>query len=143
MHTKGTYCLLIQNHRDQVIKIGALGNIFFKKGYYVYVGSALNGLAPRLRRHEKVSSGNHDVTHWHIDYFLREQEVTLDTIYVIESEEPLECKIAEQVAKHGTPVPGFGCSDCQCVSHLYRVEERGFIEKMGLKKGVKGSRLHP
>jgi len=42
---KGSYILLIKLDEDKDIQIGKLGNISFKKGYYAYVGSALNGLA--------------------------------------------------------------------------------------------------
>ena len=41
IHDKGNYCLIIKMKNDCTIKIGAKGNIDFKKGYYVYVGSAL------------------------------------------------------------------------------------------------------
>jgi len=56
----------------------------------------------------------------------------------VETEERLECSIAERVADHGQPVKGFGCSDCKCVSHLYRVEGFGFLEKTGMRR-LRGS----
>ncbi|MGW8181864.1 MAG: GIY-YIG nuclease family protein, partial [bacterium] len=104
MPIPGTYCLCIENHETKKIKIGALGLHEFKKGKYIYVGSALNSLIPRLERHLKTSKGEHHVTHWHIDYLLREQTVEIDSIYVIESPEHLECSIAEKVSKYGEPV---------------------------------------
>ncbi|NIT57694.1 MAG: DUF123 domain-containing protein, partial [Aliifodinibius sp.] len=55
------------------IRIGSLGFIDFMKGYYVYVGSALTGLEQRITRHFKVSKGEHSVTHWHIDYLLKDE----------------------------------------------------------------------
>jgi Uri superfamily endonuclease len=106
----------------------------FKKGLYVYVGSALNSLIPRLERHMKMSRGQHHVYHWHIDYFLREKTVEISSIYVVETDEHLECMIAEKVAEHGEAVQGFGCSDCKCKSHLYHLTSFDSIEKMGLKK---------
>ena len=51
---KGNYCLLIHMKKDSKIKIGAKGFIFFKKGYYVYVGSALNTLSKRIERHLSI-----------------------------------------------------------------------------------------
>jgi Uri superfamily endonuclease len=48
---KGTYCLIIQLRDDTIIEVGKKGSINFKKGYYVYVGSALNSLETRLKRH--------------------------------------------------------------------------------------------
>lgn len=136
MPVKGTYCLRI-NVEDVIrIKVGALGDIKFPKGSYIYVGSALNSLIPRLERHLKHSRGEHDVTHWHIDYLLRDPRVSMESIYMNANGEKLECLMAAQVAEHGDPVPRFGCSDCKCVSHLYRVESFGFLEKIGLKKYV-------
>ncbi len=134
MSLKGVYCLGIENLEDQCILIGALGEILFKEGSYVYVGSALNSLIPRLKRHLKVSRGEHDVTHWHIDYFLREDPVQLREIYILETIEQLECSIAETVSEQGEAILHFGCSDCHCESHLYQVESFDFIEKIGLKK---------
>ena len=134
MPVKGTYCLCIENHSDQVIKVGALGEIDFTKGTYVYIGSALNSLIPRLKRHQRTSIGEQNVIHWHIDYLLNNEEVELTAIYTIESGEPLECRIAKRVARHGTPVPRFGCSDCKCSSHLYKVDDLDFITEIGLKK---------
>jgi Uri superfamily endonuclease len=131
---KGTYCLCINVEEDIKIRVGALGEINFHTGSYIYVGSALNSLIPRLDRHLKHSRGEHDVTHWHIDYLLREPLVSMDSIYMNDNGEKLECIMAANVAGHGEPVPRFGCSDCRCVSHLYRVGSFGFLEKMGLKK---------
>lgn len=57
---KGCYCLIIKLEKNEKIKIGKLGSINFKKGHYVYVGSAMNSLESRLKRHlsdEKSSTG--------------------------------------------------------------------------------------
>jgi Uri superfamily endonuclease len=138
MATKGAYCLCINIRDDITVEVGALGNTTFPKGEYVYVGSALNGLEPRIMRHMLTSTGDHDVTHWHIDYLLREQAASIKTVYVLDTDEKLECSIAGKVAEHGQPVRGFGCSDCNCVSHLYRVEGFGFLDKMGMRR-LRGS----
>ena len=63
---KGNYCLIIKMKNDCTIKIGAKGNIDFKKGYYVYVGSALGTLSNRIKRH----LSNDKKKHWHVDYLL-------------------------------------------------------------------------
>ncbi len=49
----------------------------------------------------------------------------------------------ENVGDHGEPVPGFGCSDCRCASHLYKVNTFSFLEKKGLKKYFRGFPLLP
>lgn len=46
---KGCYCLIINLENPSKIKIGKLGRVDFKKGYYVYVGSAMNYLESRLK----------------------------------------------------------------------------------------------
>jgi len=135
MPVKGNYCLCIINCNDQFIKIGALGKLEFKKGLYIYVGSAFNSLIPRLERHLKTSQGKHHVVHWHIDYLLREETVEISSIYIKETDKNIECKIADEISNHGTPIEGFGSSDCKCKSHLYNVTEFKFLEKMGMKKG--------
>ena len=134
MPVKGTYCLCIQNHQDKKIKIGALDEIMFEKGNYMYIGSAMNSLLPRLERHLKVSRGEHNITHWHIDYFLRQETVELKAIYTLMTNNRLECIIAEKISQQGELIPNFGCSDCKCSSHLFKVEGFNFIEKYGLKK---------
>jgi len=121
------------------VNVGVLGLKRFPRGRYVYVGSALNSLEPRINRHIKTSRGEHQVTHWHIDYLLREPAAVLETVYVTETHERLECGYASLLGDHGTSVKGFGCSDCRCSSHLYKVDDWEFIEEIGLKKWVRGS----
>jgi Uri superfamily endonuclease len=133
---KGTYCLCINVEKDISIKVGALGGIYFPSGSYIYVGSALNSLIPRLERHLKNSRGNHDVTHWHIDYLLRDPNVSIVEIYMNDNGEKLECALATKIAEHGEPTTRFGCSDCKCISHLNSVDSFNFLRKMGLKKYV-------
>ena len=110
---KGSYILLIENKLDQNIMIGKLGNIFFKKGFYIYVGSAMNSLEARINRH-KISEKK---MHWHIDYLLEKTKI-LD-VYYKESEKKEECVIAKKFSKDFDMVSGFGCSDCSCKSHLF------------------------
>ncbi len=141
MATKGAYCLCINIRDDITVEVGALGTINFPQGEYVYVGSALNSLEPRVERHLLTSTGGHDVTHWHIDYLLREPAATIQTVYVLETDERLECTIAAKVAEHGEPIKSFGCSDCRCVSHLYRVGAFGFLKKTGMRRLRSSPRL--
>ena len=52
MPLKGSYCLIIYLKKEENIKIGNLySNLKFNKGYYVYIGSAMNSLIPRIKRH--------------------------------------------------------------------------------------------
>ena len=133
MVLRGTYCLCISLRRGLELEIGALGMIGFDQGLYVYVGSALNGLEARVRRHIRTSRGDFKATHWHIDYLLREPEVEIGGVYVLLSDLRVECRIAEEIKKLGTSVKGFGCSDCRCESHLFRVDSCDVLSGLGLE----------
>ena len=134
MVLRGVYCLCIEVSANIDVSVGALGLLAFPRGKYMYIGSALNSLEPRITRHIRTSEGMHHVTHWHIDYLLREPAAKIVRVYISEGDEKQECLLASRVADHGEPVEGFGCSDCRCVSHLYRVRGFDLLEKMGLRR---------
>jgi Uri superfamily endonuclease len=48
---KGSYILLLELTKSQNITVGRLGILLFLKGVYAYVGSALNGIEARVKRH--------------------------------------------------------------------------------------------
>jgi sugar fermentation stimulation protein A len=111
---KGSYLLVIYLDRDKEIAVGSLGSLFFEKGYYVYVGSAMKNLTARIERHKRRRKN----LFWHVDY-LREEGQVVHAI-PIRSASRLECEIArsmEQIS-HGS-ISRFGSSDCGCHSHLF------------------------
>ena len=111
---KGCYCLIIKMSKTSEIKIGKkLGKIKFKKGYYVYVGSVMNSLTSRIERH----LSNDKKMHWHVDYLLKKAEIT-EVIYN-KSKRKIECELSQQISKKSEGISDFGCSDCDCKSHLY------------------------
>lgn len=114
-----TYCLIIRLNNDSLISVGKLGKIDFKKGYYVYVGSALNSIDARIKRHLK----NEKKLFWHIDYLLNSPNASINEVILERSPEKWECKIATAISKKGIPVIKFGCSDCKCDSHLFYFEK--------------------
>ena len=63
---KGSYVLVIEVKDDGEMKVGKLGVIRFNRGYYAYVGSAMNGIDARVGRHMRQDKKKH----WHIDYLL-------------------------------------------------------------------------
>ena len=134
MTSFGTYCLYIQVKEDQEIDIGALGKLFFRNGFYIYIGSALNGLEARINRHIKSNETKQPVIHWHIDYLLKAPQVELCSIFTKKSSEKLECYISRKIAEIGDPVKDFGCSDCRCISHLYKVNNCSFLEDLGFNR---------
>jgi Uri superfamily endonuclease len=117
---KGIYCLLINCRRPQSIQIGRLGIIYFNRGFYLYIGSALNGIGRRVSRHLRVKKNNF----WHIDYLLSNRYVNVEQVYCLESDKKIECQIAEKVGRASEPVGGFGSSDCRCRSHLFFLGDR-------------------
>jgi Uri superfamily endonuclease len=110
---KGTYLLLMKLKKNTTITIGKQGDIFFKKGCYLYVGSALNGLDQRIQRHLRKQKK----MHWHIDYLLL--HTTIHHVFYTESTSKQECTIAQVLDNELCSVPGFGSSDCSCISHLF------------------------
>jgi Uri superfamily endonuclease len=115
---KGTYVLFVTLGSDRNITVGARGPHLFKAGTYCYVGSAMAGLDQRLTRHLA-----HDKTlKWHIDYLTT---VCDSSEAWISYPEPIpECELADRVgALGGIPeMEHFGCSDCRCLTHLFRVD---------------------
>lgn len=113
---KGNYCLIIKVLKDCNIKIGARGNTDFKKGYYVYVGSALGSLSKRILRHISDDKKKH----WHADYLLLDKNTKIEQVIYTHSTEKIECMISKEIQKDTHKyIESFGCSDCKCNSHLY------------------------
>ena len=115
---KGCYCLIIKLNTPSKIKIGKLGKIDFNEGYYVYVGSAMNYLESRINRHLRSKKK----LHWHIDYLLKKAKIC-DIIYN-ESTKKIECELSQYISSNGKGINDFGCSDCDCKSHLYYFKNR-------------------
>jgi len=63
---KGVYVLVISVDEHIEVDVGAVGDVFFEKGLYAYVGSAQNGLEKRVERH----LGKAKRKFWHVDYLL-------------------------------------------------------------------------
>lgn len=125
---KGTYLLLLKNNISREITVGKLGNIFFKKGYYIYSGSAFGpgGLKSRLNRHIAKDKK----MHWHIDYI--RQQMDLSDIHFSETEDNCECQwIKSILAIPGTSiVNNLGSSDCRCKSHFIFIPGRSVFKKL-------------
>ncbi len=134
MAAPGTYALILQNKRNLRIQVGRWREIEFKRGFYLYVGSAFGpgGLRARLNRHCRVRKNSH----WHIDY-LREHVMVLGAWI---SYEPcrLEHNWARTIgsAEGITAIEGFGCSDCACLAHLFFSPDKpSFATYSGLMEG--------
>ena len=112
----GTYLIVIKVNEDRKIEVGSLGEIEFRNGYYIYTGSAMNGIIQRLKRH---FSRNKKIW-WHIDYLTAvekpEYAMAIQNLKI-------ECNIARNLSKILQQIKGFGSSDCECSSHLFYSSE--------------------
>ncbi|MCP4295755.1 MAG: DNA/RNA nuclease SfsA [Proteobacteria bacterium] len=127
-HDSGCYLFIGYLECDQLVTIGKLGSINFKRGYYIYVGSAKIGLSKRIARHQRVRKKKH----WHLDY-LRPYLKVISAL-PIRTQDPIECDLAGNLDELADwKMNRFGSSDCHCRSHLFGFNEnplhnRGFID---------------
>jgi len=115
---KGTYQLLIHLPQATRIIVGQKGVFRFPKGYYIYTGSAKNGLKARVERHLRQEKRRF----WHIDYLL--EHASVRRVFLFEDKSK-ECSLAQSVLdmpRAKIIVPGFGASDCKCAAHLVHFE---------------------
>jgi Uri superfamily endonuclease len=120
---KGIYALLLFLDTDLSIYVGALGKISFTRGAYVYVGSAQNNLEKRVARHMRKEKK----LFWHIDYFLDSGAARILKVFYKRGGKAEECVLANEIAKRGDPIKGFGCSDCSCTSHLFHLNSKNLF----------------
>ena len=116
---KGTYVLFVTLRNETTITAGALGPHTFSPGTYCYVGSAMAGLDQRLKRHLA-----HDKKlKWHIDHLT----TVCDSSEAWESYPDFvpECELGRMAEECGAvpEMDGFGCSDCGCRTHLFRISQ--------------------
>lgn len=135
---RGIYLLLLFLPERATVPTGGLGSVTYKKGWYVYVGSAKKGLTSRIHRH----LSRRKRCHWHIDYLtLAAASVRAYPIY---TDRDLECELAADVRDAGgIGVDRFGSSDCGCKSHLFHFEtdpfgSRAFVDVLFSYRHVRG-----
>jgi Uri superfamily endonuclease len=119
----GSYILVIHLPGETRLSTGRLGEIIFRPGYYAYVGSAMRGFGSRLPHHLRKNPK----PHWHIDYLL--QTASVERIMTFESDTRQECAIAGFLMQQLEYIPGFGCSDCKCKSHLFYAIKADRLQK--------------
>ncbi len=126
--TKGTYALVLHLEHREEITVGKLGTFTFPAGYYLYVGSALGpgGLEARLAHHRRRGKK----LCWHIDHLLKHAQLV--EVWSAASTDKLEClwaQAARELPGSEIPVPGFGSSDCRCLSHLIHLARKPSYEE--------------
>ena len=126
---RGIYTLIIFLPVERLVEVGRLGAFRFRRGYYLYTGSALGrgalSLDGRVARHLKKSKR----LRWHIDHLLSLEEAQVKAVITVETEERMECEVnkyLKECMNAEVPVPGFGSSDCHggCGSHLLFLGDR-------------------
>ena len=119
----GTYALVFKAERTKRIIIGKLGTLNLQPGCYIYVGSAFGpgGLKVRIGHHRKKSNRHH----WHVDY-LSEYLPPVEVWYTHDAahQEHRWSEVLKQYRGASVPLPGFGSSDCNCISHLHYFSAR-------------------
>lgn len=114
---KGVYCLIFEN-QDCRLEIGKKGEFSFSAGFHIYVGSALgSGGLKRVIRHIELFRNKDRKPRWHVDYINLNPSFRLVSAICAVTSAGLECPLASKIG--GDTVPGFGCTDCKCVSHLF------------------------
>jgi len=125
--SEATYILVIYVSEDLKIRVGRLGEAFFKEGDYIYIGSAKTCLEARLQRYLRKEKR----IFWHIDYLLENQKVKILQIWTIDKK--VECQTAEVFYQEPTTKiikKGFGSSDCKCLTHLFFIKDKKKAEKI-------------
>lgn len=121
----GCYILILNLKDNCRLKVGSLGFLSLKKGYYCYVGSALGrsvSLEKRVMRHKKIAKEKCGKLRWHIDYLLICKHTKLLKIILIPSKSKIECKVSKIIGNLADKVvEDFGSSDCKfgCKGHLH------------------------
>ena len=132
----GIYVILAELKETQEIQAGKKKRLSFNKGFYGYVGSALASLEKRVARHTNPQKK----LHWHIDYLL--QKARVRTVIYAETAEKKECVIARALNQRLPSIKGFGCSDCNCHSHLFFCQDSGIL-KDSIVNSFKIAQLDP
>ena len=116
---KGTYCLIF-SVEGVTFRTGRGREFAVPAGNYIYVGSAFGsgGLRARVGRHLKRGKR----PHWHIDYLTNHESFELIDVKTFEGLR-IECEIASLLSSFLPSVKGFGCTDCRCPSHLFRLPD--------------------
>ncbi|MDH3973062.1 MAG: DNA/RNA nuclease SfsA [Deltaproteobacteria bacterium] len=115
---RGAYLFMMKLDKDVSIETGSLGHIQYKKGFYIYVGSAMKNLTKRIERHKRLRKN----MHWHIDYL--RQHAHFHAALPLRTANRIECQLANSLKElvHWQ-VPSFGSTDCNCGSHLFGMNE--------------------
>lgn len=129
----GTYALVLQADTAGALPVGRWGVLDMQPGHYIYIGSAFGpgGVRARVARHCRLGK----LRHWHIDH-LREHATPVAVWYTHDAERLEHRWAAAMNGLRGLrPVAGFGCSDCDCGSHLFFAARRPRFDRFAAAVG--------
>lgn len=142
---KGSYLLVFYNDQSFKKIIGALGEREFKKGYYVYVGSAMQALDKRINRHLRKNKK----IRWHLDHISPDLMKPVKT-YPIRRQDRIEEALARGLLDIcDSYVMDFGASDSGLPSHFFYFSSRPYRRRFFLdlllefRMGVSTAELAP
>ena len=139
------YALIIRLEEDTLLHVGALGELLFPRGHYVYAGSARRRMASRVARHMRRDKK----LQWHVDYLTQKARVV--AAWCDPGEKAHECLWSRRLAgmeRARLFARGFGSSDCRCPGHLIYMPRRPNLAALvhalyGVAKGNRVSTATP
>lgn len=125
---RGSYLLWFFLTRGTDLTVGKLGCHHFKRGWYLYSGSAFGpgGLRARIGHHLKSS----EKRHWHVDYLKSEANIRSVWFCRGENNEHEWSRKLSTLLGASFPAIGFGSSDCDCCSHLIYLSRKPSSKKI-------------
>lgn len=124
--------LVLSINKEINVRVGSLGTLTFDSGLYAYVGSAQGNLERRVARHFSKEKR----VFWHIDYLLKNEHVNIQNVFFKVAPKTEECSLAKMMSELYRPVKGFGSSDCNCLSHLFKVDGQEFLDQFLRRMGL-------
>ncbi len=118
---KGTYCIIFKLKNKLTITVKSGKTYTLQRGTYIYVGSAWNGggIESRVKRHLKKDKKKH----WHLDFITTTKEFEAQKVITIPNKKA-ECEVASLLNRNYIGIEKFGCSDCSCFSHLFKITQK-------------------
>ena len=135
---KGTYALIMRCKKTGRTKIGRLGTLQLRPGFYIYVGSAQGpgGIEARVTRHRRRNKK----LHWHIDY-LRRHTALIETWTLAGTANHEHDWSAALEKKYASAHGRFGASDCRCQTHLLYSSDRPTPDTISKQPDSNGEKL--
>lgn len=118
---RGCYILLIKLETNMTIPSGSLGDVTFKAGFFLYIGSGKKNLSGIVNRHLRKRKN----IQRRVDYLIQAAEWVKG--FPVYTDKDLECSIAQQISRLASEkIPHFGTSACDCGSHLFYFPKNPF-----------------